>query len=287
MIFNDIELSILINDRPVTEYPHMGQTYVEGRAGSNFQIEVRNRRGVRVEAVISVDGLSIINGKEAGPQSEGYLIDAYSVIRIPGWKLNDSQIAAFEFAGKKQSYAAQSTGSARNTGVIGVMTFAEKPKPRAYTTGYLIGSSAGTPRSFTAGTGDAWGTMGLTGNMAMNSVLASCAPDSVATASMASTSTMRSANRSKGMASVDSNPVQQSLGTAFGEAQSFATTSVEFERGDMVAMAVIYYDDLRGLKARGVPVDRKTKQKKTELANAFPGMSGCTPPAGWRGHPRG
>ena len=75
--------------------------------------------------------------------------------------------------------------------------------------------------------------------------------------------------------------VQQTLGTAFGQATNFQTMQVTFERGDMVAMLIMYYDDIRGLKARGIVIPTRRQQTQPQ---AFPGMTtGCTPPDGWKG----
>ncbi len=103
MLFNQYEVRVLIKGRPITEYTHNGQVFIEGRDGSNFEIEFKNLTPNRVEAVLSVDGLSIIDGKDAGPLSSGYVVGPHETIRIPGWKLTDEQVAAFQFAGKRGS----------------------------------------------------------------------------------------------------------------------------------------------------------------------------------------
>jgi hypothetical protein len=84
-------------------------------------------------------------------------------------------------------------------------------------------------------------------------------------------------------ASVNTNhaSVEQTLGTGFGAATSFHTRTVAFQRGAMAAMLTLYYDDRRGLKARGVPLE--PPRRAISQPQAFPGLSiGCTPPAGWR-----
>jgi hypothetical protein len=81
---------------------------------------------------------------------------------------------------------------------------------------------------------------------------------------------------------ISSSIVQQSLGTAFGEAQSFATTSVLFERGGVICTMVIGYDEKRGLKARGIAMPRKHRVIET-APQAFPAMAGCPIPPGWQG----
>ena len=77
---------------------------------------------------------------------------------------------------------------------------------------------------------------------------------------------------------------QQSLGTAFGESTAFATKQVDFQRGDMICKMVMYYDNARGLKARGVRIERPSKAKYQTKPEAFPGSdTGCKPPPFWRG----
>lgn len=268
MRLNNIELRLLVKGKPITEYPHMGQIFVEGRHGSAFEIEVVNHNLFRVEAVVSVDGLSVTDGKDAGPSSGGYLVEPRASVRIPGWRLNGHEAAAFEFTTKTESYAAQKVGgSARNTGVIGVMAFAEKPvrpayQPHAHAFGGPIFASAA--RSF-----------GLSGSGAqhMGSPVSS-------TAGVMSYS---AANLESATSAVTASVGMNALGTAFGQAQDFSTTEASFDRGDMVAMMVCYYDDARALRARGIVLDRRSKARTTQSPNAFPGLAtGCEPPPSWR-----
>lgn len=295
MLQNNFELRVLVKGRPITEYAHNGQVFIEGRDGSNFELEFKNLTPNRVEAVISVDGLSIIDGKEAGPQSSGYLVNAYETVRIPGWKLTDEQVASFVFAGKKNSYATQMTGSARNNGVIGVLVFSEKHKPQVFHTfgggGFrgivpqpYYGSAGGIVKGMAAGSAGGWADMGgsagdpiigasLSNNMSYTAASASL--DSAAATSLTSDS-LRARTRSA------APPVEQTLGTGFGKAQEFETTTVSFDRGDLALMMVLYYDDSRGLKARGIQLTRPSKAKLTQQPQAFPGMN-CAPPPGWKG----
>lgn len=267
MLHNNYEVRVLVKNRPINEYPHNGQTFIEGRDGSNFEIEFKNLSPTRVEAVLSVDGLSIIDGKEAGPQSSGYLVDAYGTIRIPGWKLTNDQVAAFQFAGKKKSYAQQSTGSSRNTGVIGALVFSEK-NAVAYRDNNmafpLSGQAYGVSNALWQGSTDMSYSVGH-----MSS----------------SSASLRRVNTAV-LNNTASEPVAQSLGTAFGKAQDFATTEVAFTRGDLSAMIILYYDDSRGLRARGIelasPANRRVPYNDTP--QAFPGMQkGCVPPSNWEG----
>ncbi|RYD42924.1 MAG: hypothetical protein EOP83_32230, partial [Verrucomicrobiaceae bacterium] len=132
MLYNNVELTVQINGKPITEYPHNGQVFVEGRENSTFEIAVKNHNPVRVEAVVSVDGLSVLDGKDAGPASPGYLLNAGETVVIPGWKLTSAQVAQFIFGGKSQSYAQAATGTSRNTGVIGLLVYKERVQQHVY-----------------------------------------------------------------------------------------------------------------------------------------------------------
>lgn len=277
---NDIEVAVLVNGNPITEYYHVGQHFVEGRAGSDFEIQVKNHARQRVEAVISVDGLSITDGKEAGPNSSGYLLNAGETIRIPGWKLDAAAVAKFVFAAKGKAYATQSTGSARNTGVIGVMVFNERSRP-VY--------RQPTFRSMR----DEWQTRG--GSMGLETLGSNPTTRGggqmfsmgIADASLASMDWMdqdqpRGIACSASSASVSTH-VENSLGTGFGKKEDFQTTTVSFERSDMRCLMVLYYDDSKGLRQRGIVLTKPSRQAISQQPQAFPGMSGCTPPPGWKG----
>lgn len=70
------------------------------------------------------------------------------------------------------------------------------------------------------------------------------------------------------------------LGTEFGSRTDFATTSVNFENDRLLDTLVLYYDDIKGLKSRGIEVKSPAKNQQV-VPNPFPG--GCVPPTNWRG----
>ena len=249
MKLNGIELQILVRGRPITQYAHgwPEQIFVEGREGSEYEIEIRNTTAGRIEAVVSVDGLSVIDGKEAGSASTGYLLNPYETVRIPGWRLDGAQVAKFAFSGKQKSYATQMTGDARNNGVIGVMAFREARPILNYAP-----ISYDMFRGLTPQNVPSWTTCSST-------IAPSSADTTFVGASM--------------------NMPQNSLGTAFGEAVSFTTHQVTFSRGAAFATLIIRYDNKTGLKQRGIIVGRPKHRHEPQ---AFPAM-GCVPPSGWVG----
>jgi hypothetical protein len=122
-----ITFEILVNGHPIKQYPHHGETFVEGRKGSEYTLRVTNNTCGRVEAVVTVDGLSVMNGKEGSFNIGGYLVPAYGHIDIPGWRLDNSSVAKFLFSEMDQAYASL-MGKPSNIGVIGCAIFKEKPK---------------------------------------------------------------------------------------------------------------------------------------------------------------
>src|SRR5438445_13771092 len=79
----------------------------------------------RFEAVGTVDGLDVINGKSGTLDNRGYVLLPFATLEIEGFRTSTNAVAAFRFAAVADSYAAQ-TGSARNVGVIGIAFFTER-----------------------------------------------------------------------------------------------------------------------------------------------------------------
>ncbi|MBE0626796.1 MAG: hypothetical protein IH606_18510 [Burkholderiales bacterium] len=111
-------------------YRHRGRMYVEGRAGERYALELRNRTGARVLAVVSVDGVNAITGQTAAASQSGYVLDPWRRAEIAGWRKDMSEVAAFYFTALPDAYAAR-TGRPDNVGVIGVAVYreyAERPR---------------------------------------------------------------------------------------------------------------------------------------------------------------
>ena len=111
-------------------YGQAGARWIAGTPGHKYAIEVRNRTGGRVLAVMSVDGVNVISGETAGFEQRGYVFAPYERYDVAGWRKSQEQIAAFEFAALPDSYAAR-TGRPENIGVIGIALFREKAAPIA------------------------------------------------------------------------------------------------------------------------------------------------------------
>ncbi len=105
-----------------------GRQYVEGRRGQRYAIEIENRSAGRVEAVATVDGLDVLNGKHGSPANPGYVLAPGQVFQLDGFRQSADEVAAFRFGDAGDSYAAQ-RGDDRSVGVIGVAFFVERGAP--------------------------------------------------------------------------------------------------------------------------------------------------------------
>ncbi|MBX3185653.1 MAG: hypothetical protein KF819_01505 [Labilithrix sp.] len=111
------------------EAVHVGdRTFVVGQAGQRYTIVLQNHTSHRFEAVGTVDGLDVINGKPGTFDNRGYVLMPFATLEIEGFRTSTTNVAAFRFAAVADSYAAQ-TGNARNVGVIGLAFFSERGDP--------------------------------------------------------------------------------------------------------------------------------------------------------------
>jgi hypothetical protein len=110
---------------PLPTFMDGGRTLVQGEHGSRYVIEVANRSSSRFEAVVSVDGLDVVDGQPGAFSKRGYLIQPFATVEIDGFRQSMDAVAAFRFGSVRGSYASRK-GNDRNVGVIGVAFFAER-----------------------------------------------------------------------------------------------------------------------------------------------------------------
>lgn len=113
------------NGVPLPSANFGGQDYAAGADGQRYVIQIENHTNNRFEAVATVDGLDVVDGKDGSLNKRGYLIDPWATLQIDGFRRSQSAVAAFRFGAVKDSYAARK-GNDRNVGVIGVAFFHER-----------------------------------------------------------------------------------------------------------------------------------------------------------------
>lgn len=107
-------------------YEAGGKVFVIGEAGRSYTIELENTSKQRVEVVVSVDGLDVLDSASAAFSKRGYVIPPRSTIHIRGMR-SGGKLRSFEFGSVRESHAAKTGGekAARNVGVIGIALFIE------------------------------------------------------------------------------------------------------------------------------------------------------------------
>lgn len=243
-------LEVYVHNTPITKYIHQNNVFVEGREGSEYTIRFFNHTASRVLAVISVDGLSIVDGEKASYTSSGYVVDPNNSLDVPGWRLDDEAVAKFVFGSRKKSYAAKK-GIPQDIGVIGCAVFTEKQYFLTipyipYTEPWLDTK----PHNYWYDTHTI------------------CRNANYITFS-------NSVNNINNVEVSSSN-----IGTIFGEEQNHKVMDVSFERNELpVEVIEIQYDDRKGLESRGIYLGKV----KARVARAFPNEPKyCKPPQGWR-----
>ncbi|HET6147947.1 MAG TPA: hypothetical protein VFH68_10490 [Polyangia bacterium] len=303
------DVEVLVDGVPAPTYGHDGETYVMGQLGARYTLRVHNRSDRRIEAVVSVDGRDVIDGKGAELRGKrGYLVPAYGQIDIDGWRISHSEAAAFRFSTVRDSYAAR-TGGAREVGVIGVAVFPERfvPRPRPLARPYPYPYPYPYPdRTYDmdpdSRRGDDLGGRGRAEEESLSSAEPPPPPAAPQRAPRSSAGAdaplggRGSSSRGYGdrlaekKAARDDN--RPGLGTDYGEVVSSPTYEVEFVRANAARPSVVLgvrYNDREGLLAMGIDVDGRDwawwrEEDLRRTADPFPADSRrfTAPPPGWR-----
>jgi hypothetical protein len=99
--------------------------FVVGQEGRRYSIVVRNKTELRLEVVLSVDGLDVLDGAKASIRKPGYIMSPHSELKVDGFRQSTESIAAFRFSPVRESYVAEKYHNTKNVGVIGIALFNE------------------------------------------------------------------------------------------------------------------------------------------------------------------
>jgi len=149
---NGFGLEVVVNGRPLPIIEHGGKLYIAAPWNTDFKLRFKTPYGGRYEAVASVDGLDIITGKTASREATGYVVSG-GASDIPGFRLNNSQTAAFHFGDRSDSYAAQ-LDKPKNIGVIAVVFYSERRRYRGSMLSMTKGGCLGGGLEGTGGGGN-------------------------------------------------------------------------------------------------------------------------------------
>lgn len=132
-------VEIVVDGQVLPEYEHNGKTYIAAPPNSDYQIRFvvptipgHRHPCKRFQAVTFVDGLDIWTGQEAKSEAGSYVItppDEPTSNDVPGFRLDEDEVAAFHFGDRQDACAAQ-LGKPQNIGVIDVTYYSERdPAP--------------------------------------------------------------------------------------------------------------------------------------------------------------
>jgi hypothetical protein len=261
--------------------------YVQGNAGERYIIRVTNPTPNRVEAVVSVDGLDVVDGEAGDLNKRGYVVPPYGDVRIEGFRTSAADVATFRFSSVDDSYAGRK-GAARNVGVIAVAIFEERVEQQQVIVGTTTScddceyeyeddldvSSARGSDSVGAGAPSQKSVGGQTRNYRrpMPVQPAPPPPREEVTAD-------GEADESYYQPPTEGGPpptMRPGLGTEFGEQRYSAASWTKFVRAfeRPIAIAELRYNDSAGLAALGIdadPLPDAGEIMTRETADPFPG----------------
>lgn len=227
-VLGDIEL--VCGGARCQEVVAHGQRWVVGTMGERYGLALVNRSDLWLEAVVTVDGRSILDGERRTSRSRGYLIPPRDRVVVDGWRVSRDSVAAFRFTSTGDSYAAR-MGDASELGVIRVDFYPER-------------ASAWVPRR------DPW--LERSGGAEPGEAI----DDDRHGADEARPSPKAAES---GVARHHFDRDRQGLGTQYGERRHQPISERDFERASSspARTLVIRYDDRAGLVARGVLPERR------------------------------
>jgi len=303
-----MQLQIIQKGQVLRTINHEGQTYVETPLSGAYSLRVYNTCHRRRLVLLSVDGINVINGKEASAVSgAGYVLEAYQTIEVPGYRRDDGTVASFEFREQGGSYAAQTGHGTTNVGVIGLAAFDEKvvvrvTPPHDFTWDYRGPWGSGSAQEYGC---NSFGDVSRGGVISTSSSVVPPSDElcAVAAAAGPSTSTswgersdeppLRAPNlqerlakfkADKGVSLRSRSASVPDVGTAYGKEVSFHTMETTFTKAtdQPVLILTLRYATRARLESWGVPVEKPNVGPMA--ANPFPASQPSVPaPPGWRG----
>ena len=272
-------------------WQHGGRTWVLGSEGDAYRVRISNSTAERVEVVLTVDGRDAVSGDPGdNVRQRGYLVGPYATLVVDGFRQSLDAVATFRFTGKQDSYGAR-RGTPENVGVIGLAVFREKRRPVVVAPSWpqpapgTWSQPRPTPQDPWGGA-DSGGGLGTRGDFESGKAgSAAPAPTRAGPASdRASTSVDESGAYAEEARPKKSAPSEarreaprQNLGTQYGESRHSPVVETAFERdrpGVPDRVLGLFYDDARGLTARGIEV----YPRRAEGPQPFPVNRRFAPP---------
>jgi hypothetical protein len=125
-------IEILVDGKPLTEYPARGTTYIEALRGREYALRLTNLIDRRIAVALAVDGLNSIDAKTtSAAKASKWVLGPYETTTISGWQISNTDARRFFFTTEEKSYGAWLDRTV-NLGVIEAVVFRERTsRPRA------------------------------------------------------------------------------------------------------------------------------------------------------------
>ena len=131
-------IEVLVDGKPLTEYPARGTTYIEALRGREYALRLTNLIDRRIAVALAVDGLNSIDAKTTpASKASKWLLGPYETTTISGWQVSSTDARRFSFTTEEESYGTW-LGRDTNLGVIEAVVYRER-KPKI-TLGQWMGS---------------------------------------------------------------------------------------------------------------------------------------------------
>jgi hypothetical protein len=264
------DTNILVNGSRCKIYEHNGRKFIEAKEGSEYAVEFKNNSWEKILAVVSVDGLNIVDGEPATENGPGYVVDRYCSQKFLGFQYSNENVATFKFGSLGTGYASsKKDGSDKNAGIIGIRVWNEKPSPPAHSFPNVLHHEHFNPSIPSPIDGPNF-PYGITGSTLPNFGL--CGTDS---------------NNLRGGLMMGVNEVYNcytsailtDMETQWGESKTYKVKETTFERQSIIYGTDIYYASRESLIAMGVNLGN---EKRVSFPQSFPNKY-AKPPSGWKG----
>lgn len=287
-----MQVNIRQNGTDLPSVQHERQAWVVAPPEGEYEIVIFNNSNDRKLAVVTVDGLSAMDGQEGKKDGNGYVVEPWQRLVVPGWRRSDREVARFTFTPNEGSYSSKMGKGTRNTGVIAVAVFEEKAKPVVVQQPVIVERPVFIrevyPPWYTRPwyPGPVWcSTTEVIGSSVPNVSTVNAVHSVQNEVSMSTVSASASASSEPhyaGLGKAVVTPEDTDLGTGYGQRAEMRTQAVPFERASSKPseVIVIRYGLRERLARLGVPVDQAVRPNPAP--NPFPG-SNCPAPADWAG----
>jgi hypothetical protein len=137
-------IEILVDGKPLTEYPARGTTYIEALRGREYALRLTNLIDRRIAVALAVDGLNSIDAKTtSAAKASKWVLGPYETTTISGWQVSSTDARRFFFTTEEKSYGAWLDRTV-NLGVIEAVVFRERA-PRPTVGGWMGGRPGEAP----------------------------------------------------------------------------------------------------------------------------------------------